>query len=613
MPKSRCRRKLSPTQRSVDRSASAVREKAASKRVSNLTKRGQEALWDRRYAEAASAFQTAIQGSPNTWQLYNLLGAALRGDQRLSDAVGAYENGLALRPDEPTLHNNLGNVLRDLGRYEESLHHLQEAIHLDPHYAEAHHNAALTLEQLQRTEEAEQHCARAVELKPEHVEALFGISRARLLRGCFEDAEASISRAIEVDPNRAELRLCQASILRRLGRYEEAERVTLEAAALAPDLPEVHLARGVETLARGDPTGARDFFRKAIVLRPELPAPYVNLLAAGGALSDGELSKALELAQRSDISRNVKTGFCFAVAEELDRRRQYDQAIYWAHKANKLERSRSHYNDAHARDFVQRSILTFEKGLFAEGAGSTSSRPVFIVGFPRSGTSLVEQIVASHPLVAGGGELSEIPNIIEALEGVYPDCVASLCQEMLQRLADRYLRGLDKVDGEATRVTDKLPFNFRNLGLIARLFPNAHVLHCQRDPRDVAISAYFIRFVRTVSFAQSFYDFGQYWRKYERLMEHWRASLPLEILDVDYDRLVTEPEREVARILDFLGVRWDDACLRFYENKRAVRTASVSQVRNPIHTRSIGRWRNYAKHLVPLYYELGHQEAAFEA
>jgi tetratricopeptide (TPR) repeat protein len=368
---------------------------------------------------------------------------------------------------------------------------------------------------------------------------------------------------------------------------------------------------------RGDRAGAAAAFRKALAAKPQLAGPYSALAALGESLSDEELLTAERQAARADLPRDERSSFCFALARSFEKREDFDRAFAFARQGNELQRHRTQYNDARARDFVQQSIATFTPALFQQDAGgSPSERPLFIVGFPRSGSTLVEQILASHPAAVAGGELVEIPDIRDLLsdvEGAYPHCVAALTKEKLEQLALRYLARLDRIDPKAMRVTDKLPFNFRNLGLIGRMFPQARVIHCRRDPRDIAVSNYFIKFHRPISYAQSLFDFGQYWRNYRRLMKHWDSVLPRSILHVDYERIVANPESEIRRIIEFAGLPWDARCLRFYETESVVRTASMNQIRNPIYSASVGRWRHYAKHLTPLFFELGHWGRAFSS
>ena len=222
----------------------------------------------------------------------------------------------------------------------------------------------------------------------------------------------------------------------------------------------------------------------------------------------------------------------------------------------------------------------------------------------RSGTSLVEQIVASHPLARGAGELTKIADLITAFErtaGPYPDSAAALDAKTSHRLATAYESHLCRVaGGNAARLTDKMPANFMHLGFIALLFPRARIVHCLRDPLDACLSIYFQRFRHGNDYAYDLADIGFFYRQYQRLMDHWRRVLPLAIHEVRYEDLVADPDGQVRALIEFLGLPWDEHCLVHHRSRRAVQTASAWQVRQPIYASAIGRWRHYEKHLGPL-------------
>jgi len=258
-------------------------------------------------------------------------------------------------------------------------------------------------------------------------------------------------------------------------------------------------------------------------------------------------------------------------------------------------------------NFVDRLIATFGTDYFqrVQGFGSGRPLPVFIVGMPRSGTSLVEQILASHPAVVGAGEIRNLKQLVAELPtelgspADYPECLAGLDRPVSRRLAERYLQGLRSLGKGKPRVTDKVPMNFHQLGLIATLWPRATIIHCRRDPRDVCWSCYFQNF-REVYFACDLRKLGAYYRQYERLMAHWRKVLPVRILDVCYEELVENLEQLSRDLVAFCGLPWDDACLRFHQTRRIVRTSSNLQVRRPVYKSSVGYWKNYETYLGPL-------------
>jgi hypothetical protein len=261
-------------------------------------------------------------------------------------------------------------------------------------------------------------------------------------------------------------------------------------------------------------------------------------------------------------------------------------------------------------------IRTFTPEFFrqVEGVGLDPETPVFIVGMPRSGTTLVEQILSRHPQVFGAGELRDVDRLAEALtapvEAVGGDSnvLAALARQKGRDLAERHLHRLTRLGGAALRVIDKLPINFLHLGLIATLFPRARVLHCRRDRLDTCLSCY-VQYFHALNFTWDLEDLGKYHREYERLMAHWRTALPLRLLDVSYEELVSDQEAVSHRMIAFCGLDWDERCLAFHENPRPVHTMSMLQVRRPMYASSVGRWRRYEKQLEPLRKALTLSEA----
>lgn len=301
----------------------------------------------------------------------------------------------------------------------------------------------------------------------------------------------------------------------------------------------------------------------------------------------------------------------FALGRLLDRRDDIDGAFRHYHAGNRIKAALAPFDAAAHAAYTDRLIEIFDQRFFAEraGFGSPSERPVFIVGMPRSGSTLVEQILSCHPDVTAAGEHDEMRRIArrlpEAVESTarFPDCVAAITPDIAAGLAAAYLASLERLDpppGDARRVADKMLGNFLRLGLIALMFPNARVIHCRRDPLDTALSCYVQSFERGMRFTYDLAHLGIAYRHYERLMAHWRRALPLAMLDVQYEALVADQEGTSRQIVDFCGLDWDPCCLAFHEKERQVRTASFWQVRQPLYASSVGRWRRYEAHLGPL-------------
>jgi hypothetical protein len=302
----------------------------------------------------------------------------------------------------------------------------------------------------------------------------------------------------------------------------------------------------------------------------------------------------------------------FGLANLRQRAGDYDAAFDHFRQGNAIrrglfEKTGTAFDPAAHRRRIDWLIRTFTPEYFrqVEGVGVGDESPVFIVGMPRSGTTLVEQILSQHPQVFGAGELRDIDRLAEELTGPIMAAggdgaaLARLARQKGQDLAQRHLQRLIQLGGGAVRVLDKMPINFLHLGLIATLFPRARVLHCRRDPLDTCVSCY-CQYFHALNFTWDLADLGNYYRQYERLMAHWQTTLPLRLLDVSYEELVNNQEAVSRRLVDFCGLDWDERCLAFYESRRPVHTQSTLQVRRPMYASSVGRWKRYEKHLQPL-------------
>jgi tetratricopeptide (TPR) repeat protein len=565
------------------------------------------------YAAAGSYLGKAVALAPRVASWHTQLGVALRAEGRLAEAIAAHRRAIALDSGLAAAHNNLGNALRAAGEHENAEKALRAALQLDPNYTDAWVNLAQLLHQRGRLAEAEAACRRALELSPGHIGAQRALGHLAHHRADFAAAAAWFSAVCAALPSDAEAFMGLGSAFEGEGRFEEADRAYDRATTLAPDHPAAHCTRARRSEQEGDAAAAALHYRRALERDPCWAGAWIGLAYLPQTRFDAAEKEAIgRLLASPDLPDDGRSKLYYALAWTAEREAAWDAAFRWARLANDFDRPRTAFDEAENLAFVRRTIAAFPAAPAGAGiaaalpTGSLSERPIFILGMPRSGTTLVEQIVTNHPQAAAGGELIDIPKFADEIASTdrpYPECVLDLDAAQARRLAERYLERLQRISATALRVTDKLPFNFRHLGLITALFPQARILHCRRDPRDIAISCYFIRFHRPISFACDLFELGAYLRHYEILMAHWRRVLP-RMLDIRYEDLVTDPEREVRRIIDFCGLPWDERVLRFYETERAVRTASVNQVRQPIYASAIGRWRHYARYLTPLLAEL---------
>src|SRR6185437_4163387 len=485
--------------------------------------------------ETVARLQEVVAMSPRHAIANGKLGAALVNVGRYEEAEQALRRAVALKPNVVDPYLNLGNLLQLRGQFAESVTVLRRGVKKDPQNPEVLVCLGFALGVRRDINEAKECFQKALRLHPRNASALCGIGWVAGIEGRFDEAEKSYRSALDVDPNKA----AAWAWLANLRRMTSAEKGWLE---------------GVErTLASGVP-----------------PIEESRLRYAMGKYFDdlGEFSRAFEQYKRGNEL------FKKAVAP-------YDRT------------ARTKFVDDMVRVYSRKRISQP-----CEGA-SNSARPVFVIGMPRSGTSLVEQIIASHPEAAGAGELDFWTEAsrrhAQTAQWELPDASTA------KQIADAYLRVLAEFSSDAKRVVDKTTFNFNLLGFIRSVFPKARVIYVRRDPIDVCLSCYFQDFANAMSWTMDLSDLAHYYREHHRLMEHWRSVLPEgTLLEVPYAELVAEPETWSRKIIEFVGLPWDPKCLEFHQTKRAVVTASHWQVRQKVYSSSVGRWKNYQKFIRPL-------------
>jgi Flp pilus assembly protein TadD len=460
--------------------------------------------------------------------------------------------------------------------------------------------SALTHHQAGRLDLAEGHYRAFLRVRPDDARAalLFG----RLLLGRGQPAEATVwlQRAIVKLPMLGQSHAALADALYASHRTDEAVGRYRWAVAVDPKLATSWHGLGRALAVQGHTEAAVEALRRAIAIDPDLLAAQHDLASAGHA--DG-LDHLLQTLDRADLTRDARIEAGFAAASLLDRAARYEEAFPLFAASNTLVRQRltergQDFDPMALRAAVNTRIARCTKDFFQarRGWGVADDRPVFVVGMPRSGTTLAEQIIASHPAAAGIGEGNHIGALSTALQSkaqvrMYGDWDSDACRQ----LAAGHIGYLAARGGGAVRVVDKTPDNIFHLGLIAVLFPGARVVLCQRDPRDICLSCYFQDFSAPIAYATDLGECSLRLQAVDRLIAHWQSSLPLALYTLHYEALVASPEAEIRRLLSFLDLAWDPACLDFHRHGRDVRSASMWQVRNPLNAGSVGRWRHYMK------------------
>jgi tetratricopeptide (TPR) repeat protein len=571
------------------------------------------AIHDGRLAEALELIGKADGLRPGFAPAQFALGNALRRLGRNEDAAAAYRKAARLAPGLAAAHYALGNTLRELGQPEEAAAAYRSAIAAAPTHAEAYNNLGAALLDLGQPEAALEACRQAAALAAQDPGVQFNLGKALRALGRLDEAALAYGQALSLNPAYAEAHINLGNVLFDLDRMEAAAAAYRWAASLRPDDAEARLNLAEALQVLGETAAALGAARDALALDPGSPRGWL-ILSNLKTFKEGDLDlarmEALLAAQPPDRrGRAARIDLGFALGKAWTDAGDPDRAFAHLADANRLKRESLAYDVRTDVDWMGRIADAAWPRLLErfDGAGAPSELPIFIVGMPRSGTSLVEQILASHPLIHGAGELKALEAVICEAAGetdvshAYPRLLSELTADRLQALGDAYVRRVAHLAADKPRLTDKMPANFAFAGLIALMLPKARIIHCRRDPVDVCFSCYSRKFASGQEFSYDLRDLGRYYRAYEALMARWRAVLVKgDFLEVSYEALVGDPEREARRLIAFCGLAWDEACLRFYETRRAVRTASVNQVRQPIYTASVERWRPFERHLKPL-------------
>jgi tetratricopeptide (TPR) repeat protein len=597
---------------------------------------------------AIALLREALQLAPSSPQAHNNLGNALRAQGQKEEALVHFREAVRLLPGQSEMRTNLGQLLLERGEAKDALLHLQEAVRLRPQSAGLHNNLGSAFRELGRFEEARACHARALQLAPSSASTCNYMARALHDEGRLDEAVVWHCQGLQVEPNSAPFLTSYASTLAELDRDEEAARHCEMALRLAPTLVEAWLVLGKVRDAQGRHNDALGCFREVLRLEPNHAAAHDHLGGVLAQLGDFDLAassyrealrcqprligararlatllrgrlpaeeQAALQQQLSDpnLREGSRASLHFGLAHVLDARGQYAEAAEHLQKANALRqialRQRNKgYDPGEHRQFVDRTIALFTPEFFARVAefGADSDRPVFVVGLPRSGTTLTEQVLASHSQVHGAGELILVNETLELMpralaSATLPlECLPRLDRPMVQALAGQHLDRLGERNATAARIVDKLPDNYLSLGFIATLFPRARILHCRRDLRDVALSCWMTDF-KQINWACDVDHLATRFEQYRRLMAHWREVLPIEILEIDYEEMVVNLEGVARRMVAFCGLDWEPACLEPHKTARPVATASSAQVRQPVHSGSVGRWKKYEQALGELF------------
>lgn len=525
---------------------------------------------------------------------------------RLPEAEAGYRKILAANPRHADANHFLGLIAHHYEHFEAAAGLIAIAIGENPGVAPYHYNLGLALQRQEKWKKAEAAFRQALKIEPAYGEALSNLGQVLHKQEKLDEAIASFHQALSLKPGHIvalnNLGLC----LQDKRKLDEAVETFEKAIALDANFHEAHNNLGNVLEEQGHMDEAHAAFSRAIEIKPDFIEAYRHLVTSRKNTEYNREMKVMEgLLERPDLPDLDKMHLNFGLAKAYEDIKEYEKSFTFVLQGNRLKRASFDYETAHNEAIFNELKRSFDKPFFQKrkGWGAADKTPIFIVGMPRSGTSLVEQILASHPLVAGAGELMDLTTVCHGFDStskVFPETILELAAEEFSRLGVDYVERLRAHSATATYITDKLPGNFLLVGMIKAILPTARVIHCRRDPVDTCLSIFKNYFLGEHPYAYEMTELGEYYNLYLDLMAHWHRVLPGFVSDIAYEELVADPQIQIRQLLENCGLPFDEACLSFHKTQRPVRTVSVAQVRQPMYKDSVQAWKRYESQLQPL-------------
>ena len=595
-----------------------------------------------RSGAAVKRLKHAIRMFPDFSQAHEELGNAMLGQNKPEKAIESFQKAIELNPNNASALIKLGKIFSALGRHEESDEAYKKALKLNP-IQEKLASAAQMLRQ-NKVEEAEKICRQALREKPDDVNGLRMLASIASKLEQKEDAIVLLERAVELKEKFAGAWSDLAEAYSDIDEFGKALDAVQRVIKLQPDLPFGFTVRGSILTKSGDHEGAIASYEQALTIEPDHLGSNMgigNVLKTVGRFEESVEAykqcirtqplfaeaywslanlktyqfEASEIEQMEEHVKNEmmqdehRAFFHIALANAKEKEKKFDEAWYHFMDGNTMRRSGEIYDAVQTQVAHDELINTFtvdfikqKKGL----VGHQSSAPIFIVGLPRSGSTLVEQILASHSLVEGTKELPDLPLLGRRLtksrgKGIkYPSAVTDMTDAEFIEFGESYLTTTKRYRTGNPHFIDKMPNNFANLGFLKLILPNATVINAKRHPLDCCVSSFKQLFYKGQSWSYDLFEIGEYYLEYDRMMKYWHSVLPNEIHDLDYAEMINDQENTTRQLLNFCQLDWEEECLKFYETKRSINTASSEQVRQPIYKGALNSWRSYEEHIRPL-------------
>lgn len=565
------------------------------------------------YEQALNFHKRALAINPRFNCSLNNMGSIYKIQGKTKQAIEFYEAAIEASPHFVESYYNLGALFLHEQLFTQAIEYLTRAIHLLPTFVQAHCHLGLAWLGLEKCNNAISHFEKALQLNPDNDEVYYGFAKLHLYQHYYREAVHHVHKAISLNPQRIEYYQFLADIYRQQGQYTQALKTIEQAIKMDSTSAYSYLCKGNLFMEWGKTSQAEEEFAKiATNSDPNTRVlAHYSLVQLRKITEDNPSLKDLMCISLNNqaLSPSKLEYVYFALGKCYDDMGEGAKAFEYFTEGCRLKRQRITFNIADQVQFTQNIIQCFTKQTveYLQNFANPSALPIFIVGMPRSGGTLVEQIISSHPQVYGAGELKYLNDLIlypvknNQKINYYPERISQLSSETWVAIAEKYLSYLRRFSQDAIRVTDKMPYNFLTIGVIHALFPNAKIIHVKRNPLDTCLSCYTKLFTEGQLYSYDLIELGQYYQCYEQIMAHWRQILPAHAwLDIEYESIVNYLEDEVKALITFCDLPWDPACLTFYQSKRQVRTASFLQIRQPVYKTSVERWRRYEQELSPL-------------
>jgi len=553
--------------------------------------------------DAVKYYEQAIALQPDYAEAHNNLGTTFQEMGQLDEAVNCYDKALVIQPDYVEVHNNLGNTFNLLGQNDEALNSYKQVLSINPDSADAHNNIGIIYQEISQVEEAINYYKKVIAINPEHAEANNNLGACHYGLEQFEAAVKNYRKAIAINPDYDEAHFNLGTSLNKLGQSDEALNSFKQTLIINPDFADAYNSIGMILRELGQTDEAFSSFVHAVALDPGNTEYHLNLaLMKNYIKGDTQLIQMQSLLYANNLSKSERIKLCFALAKAYTDLGDKDELFKVLNEGNQLRKEELNYSVE--KDLDNHSLL---RKIFISNIENSSSydplaiSPIFIVGMPRSGTTLVEQIISSHHKVYGAGELSALGSLVGPIMNDYVAHNNSPSLKKILSIRQGYSKNLSNLNASESIITDKMTQNFRYIGFILKAFPEAKIINLKRDSRAVCWSIYKSYFPAAgLGFAFNMEDLARYCNSYNELMTFWHELFPNKIYDICYEDLTTNQEEETRKLLEYCELDWDDNCLNFHKNKRAVKTTSSLQVREKIYQGSSDAWKKYETQIQPI-------------